>query len=95
MPGGYGNFDIYKATINEDGTLGEPENLGQKVNTEGQEMFPYISSNNTLYFSSNGHLGLGGMDVFYTRVIDGKMAPIRNVGIPINSNGDDFAFIIR
>jgi outer membrane protein OmpA-like peptidoglycan-associated protein len=75
--------------------LGEPENLGQKVNTEGQEMFPYISSNNTLYFSSNGHLGLGGMDVFYTRVIDGKMAPVRNVGIPINSNGDDFAFSIN
>ncbi|WP_431107937.1 OmpA family protein [Winogradskyella poriferorum] len=95
MPGGYGNFDLYKAAINEDGTLGEPENLGQKVNTEGQEMFPYISSNNTLYFSSNGHLGLGGMDVFYTKVIDGKMAPVRNVGIPINSNGDDFAFTIN
>jgi outer membrane protein OmpA-like peptidoglycan-associated protein/tetratricopeptide (TPR) repeat protein len=94
MPGGYGNFDIYKATINEDGSLGEPENLGQKVNTEGQEMFPYISSTNTLYFSSNGHLGLGGMDVFYTKEIDGKIAPIRNVGIPINSNADDFAFTI-
>ncbi|MCA0131178.1 OmpA family protein [Winogradskyella alexanderae] len=94
MPGGYGNFDIYKAPIKEDGTLGEPQNLGQKVNTEGQEMFPYISSNGTLYFSSNGHLGLGGMDVFYTKEIDGKMAPIRNVGIPINSNGDDFAFTI-
>lgn len=93
-PGGYGDFDIYKAAINEDGTLGEPQNLGQKVNTEGQEMFPYISSNNTLYFSSNSHLGLGGMDVFYTREIDGKMAPIRNVGIPINSNADDFAFSI-
>lgn len=95
MPGGYGNFDIYKTTINDDGTLGEPMNLGQKVNTEGQEMFPYISSNNTLYFSSNGHLGLGGMDVFHTKEIDGKMAPIRNVGIPINSNGDDFAFSIN
>ena len=95
MPGGYGNFDIYKAPINDDGTLGEPKNLGQKVNTEGQEMFPYISSNNTLYFSSNGHLGLGGMDVFHTKEIDGKMAPIRNVGIPINSNGDDFAFSIN
>jgi len=94
MPGGYGNFDIYKAVINEDGTLGEPENLGQKVNTEGQEMFPYISSNNTLYFSSNGHLGLGGLDVFYTKEIDGKLAPIRNLGIPINSNSDDFAFSI-
>ncbi|WP_417859799.1 OmpA family protein [Winogradskyella sediminis] len=94
MPGGYGNFDIYKAAINADGTLGDPENLGQKVNTEGQEMFPYISSNNTLYFSSNGHLGLGGLDVFYTKEIDGKLAPIRNVGIPINSNSDDFAFSI-
>ncbi|MBC2843997.1 OmpA family protein [Winogradskyella flava] len=94
MPGGYGQYDIYKATINDDGTIGEPQNLGQKVNTEGQEMFPFISSNNTLYFSSNGHLGLGGMDVFYTKEIDGKMAPIRNVGIPISSNADDFAFII-
>ncbi|WP_299128525.1 OmpA family protein [uncultured Winogradskyella sp.] len=94
MPGGYGNFDIYMAPIKANGTLGEPQNLGQKVNTEGQEMFPFISSNNTLYFSSNGHLGLGGMDVFYTKAIDGKMAPIRNVGIPINSNGDDFAFTI-
>ena len=94
MPGGYGNFDIYKASINGDGTLGEPVNLGQKVNTEGQEMFPYISSKNILYFSSNGHLGLGGMDVFYTKEVDGKLAPVRNVGIPINSNGDDFAFTI-
>ncbi|WP_179319037.1 OmpA family protein [Winogradskyella helgolandensis] len=94
MPEGFGGFDIYKAPINDDGTLGEAENLGQKVNTEGQEMFPYISSNNTLYFSSNGHLGLGGLDVFYTKVIDGKIAPVRNVGIPINSNADDFAFSI-
>ncbi|BAO75431.1 OmpA family protein [Winogradskyella sp. PG-2] len=94
MPGGYGDFDIYKAPINADGTLGEAVNMGQKVNTEGQEMFPYISSKNILYFSSDGHLGLGGLDVFYTKEIDGKMAPIRNVGIPINSNGDDFAFNI-
>ncbi|WP_298901353.1 OmpA family protein [uncultured Psychroserpens sp.] len=92
MPGGYGLFDIYKASINDDGSLGEPENMGQKVNTQGQEMFPYISSNNTLYFSSNGHLGLGNLDVFYTKEVDGKLAPIRNIGIPINSNADDFAF---
>ncbi|WP_460220233.1 OmpA family protein [Psychroserpens sp. MEBiC05023] len=92
MPGGYGLFDIYKASINDDGTLGEPENLGQKVNTQGQEMYPFISSNNTLYFSSNGHLGLGNLDVFYSKVVDGKMGPVRNVGIPINSNADDFAF---
>nr|WP_321233675.1 OmpA family protein [uncultured Psychroserpens sp.] len=92
MPGGYGLYDIYKASINDDGTLGEPTNLGQKVNTQGQEMFPYISSNNTLYFSSNGHLGLGNLDVFYSKVVDGKMGPVRNIGIPINSNADDFAF---
>lgn len=95
MPGGFGQFDIYKANIESNGQVGTPVNMGQKVNTEGHEMFPYISNNNTLYFSSIGHLGLGGMDVFYTKEIDGKMAPIRNVGIPINSNGDDFAFTIN
>jgi outer membrane protein OmpA-like peptidoglycan-associated protein/tetratricopeptide (TPR) repeat protein len=94
MPGGFGLFDIYKAPINEDGTIGTPLNLGQKVNTEGQEMFPYIGDDGTLYFSSNAHLGLGGLDVFITKEIDGRMAPIRNIGIPINSNSDDFAFSI-
>lgn len=92
MPGGYGLSDIYKAPVNDDGTVGEPINLGQKVNTEGQEKFPFISNNGTLYFSSDGHLGLGMLDVFYTKEIDGKMAPIRNAGIPVNSNADDFAF---
>jgi outer membrane protein OmpA-like peptidoglycan-associated protein/tetratricopeptide (TPR) repeat protein len=92
VPGGYGLFDIYKAPINEDGSVGEPVNLGQKVNTEGQEMFPFIGDDGTLYFSSNGHLGLGGLDVFFTKEIDGKLGPIRNIGIPINSNADDFAF---
>ena len=92
MPGGFGKYDIYKASIDGNGQVGTPVNMGQKVNTESHEMFPYISDNNTLYFSSTGHLGLGGMDVFYTKEIDGKMAPIRNVGIPINSNADDFAF---
>ena len=95
MPGGYGLFDIYKATINSDGSLGEPVNLGQKVNTQGQEMFPFSSNNGTLYFSSNGHLGLGNLDVFYTKEIDGKFTPIRNVGIPINSSADDFAFSLN
>ncbi len=94
MPGGFGMFDIYRATINEDGSLGEPENLGQKVNTHGQEMFPFVSSNNTLYFSSNGHLGLGNLDVFHTKLVDGKTGPVRNIGIPINSSADDFAFTI-
>ena len=93
MKGGYGLSDLYKVTVNSDGTFGKPENLGQKVNTEGREMFPHISENGTIFFSSDGHLGLGGLDVFFTKEIDGKMAPVRNIGIPINSNADDFAFV--
>ena len=93
--GGYGKFDIYSAPIDENGSVGDPTNLGQKLNTEGQEMFPFISSNNTLYFSSNGHLGLGGLDVFFAKVIDGKVGPVRNIGIPVNGNADDFAFSIN
>jgi len=95
MPGGYGLFDIYKVELNRNGSIGKLENLGQKINTEAQEMFPYISENNTLYFSSNGPLGLGGLDVFHTREVDGKYTPVRNIGIPINSAADDFAFTIN
>lgn len=94
MAGGMGQFDIYSAPINDDGSIGEATNLGQKLNTEGQEMFPFVSSDNTLYFSSDGHLGLGGMDVFFAKLVDGKVGPIRNVGIPVNGNADDFAFSI-
>ena len=90
--GGSGGFDIYSAPIDENGSVGEATNLGQKLNTEGQEMFPFISSNNTLYFSSNGHLGLGGLDLFFAKIVDGKVGPVRNIGIPVNSSFDDFAF---
>ncbi|MDA7825154.1 OmpA family protein [bacterium] len=90
--GGSGGFDIYSAPIDENGSVGEATNMGQKLNTEGQEMFPFIGSNNTLYFSSNGHLGLGGLDVFFAKIIDGKVGPVRNIGIPVNSAFDDFAF---
>ena len=92
---GYGNFDIYSAAIDENGSVGEATNLGQKLNTEGQEMFPFISANNTLYFSSNGHLGLGGLDVFFAKIVDEKVGPVRNIGIPVNGNADDFAFSIN
>ncbi len=90
--GGFGQYDIYSAPIDTDGSVGEATNMGQKLNTEGQEMFPFISSSNTLYFSSNGHLGLGGMDVFFAKLVDGKVGPVRNIGIPVNGNADDFAF---
>ncbi len=92
MPGGFGNYDIYKSELKEDGTIGSPVNLGQKINTEEQEVFPHMCCDNTLYFSSNGHLGLGGLDVFYSKNIDNKWSNVRNVGIPVNSNSDDFAF---
>ena len=49
-------------------------------------MFPFISANNTLYFSSNGHLGLGGLDVFFAKIVDGKVGPVRNIGIPVNGD---------
>ncbi|WP_452229024.1 OmpA family protein [Lacinutrix sp. MEBiC02404] len=91
MKGGHGKYDIYKASINGDGTYGEAENLGDTVNTEGQEMFPFISDNGTLYFSSNGHLGIGGLDVFYTN----ESGKVVNAGIPVNSNADDLAFSIN
>ena len=92
MPGGFGNYDIYKSEIKEDGGLGKPINLGQQINTEEQEVFPHMCCDDTLYFSSNGHLGLGGLDVFYSKNVDGKWSNVRNVGLPVNSNSDDFAF---
>ena len=94
-PGGFGNFDIYRGDIDTNGDVKNVENLGQKINTEGQEMFPFIGNENNLYFSSDSQLGLGGLDVFFTKEVDGKWASARNVGIPVNSNADDFAFSIN
>ncbi|CAM1358890.1 OmpA family protein [Tenacibaculum xiamenense] len=94
MPGGYGETDLYQVSISEDGTFGEPENLGKDINTEGREMFPYIGSNNRLYFASDGHLGLGALDVFESKLGGlGYEAPV-NLGAPINGPLDDFGFII-
>ena len=95
MPGGFGLYDLYKAEIKDDGSLGKVENLGQKINTEGQEAFPFLTSEKILYFSSDGHLGLGGLDVFYSKNVDDKWSNSKNVGIPVNSGADDFAFMIK
>lgn len=92
MPGGLGQSDLYKVAINDDGTFGEPENLGGDINTEGREFFPYVSSNNTLYFSSDGHLGIGGLDVFASKIKGDSYGAVRNLGTPLNSNSDDFSF---
>lgn len=95
MPGTKGLSDIFKVAILSDGSFGEPINLGDKINTEARETFPFISNNNELYFASDGHPGLGGLDVFVTQLNeDGSHGKIKNVGTPVNSNADDFAFIM-
>jgi outer membrane protein OmpA-like peptidoglycan-associated protein/tetratricopeptide (TPR) repeat protein len=92
MPGGLGQSDLYKVAINSDGSFGEPENLGGDINTEGREFFPFASSNNTIYFSSDGHLGIGGLDVFAAKIDGNSFGAVRNLGTPLNSNSDDFSF---
>lgn len=96
MPGGFGNSDIYEATIAEDGTLGDPRNLGENINTEGRESFPFVSKSGDFYFASDGHIGLGGLDLFVTTInVAGKVGPVINLGEPANTPQDDFAFIIN
>lgn len=94
MPGSYGQSDLYKVSINTDGSFGQPENLGNTINTEGKETFPFISADNELYFSSDGHPGLGGLDVFVSKMENNIFKASTNVGAPINSRMDDFAFLI-
>ncbi len=96
MPGGIGGSDIYKMAINEDGTFGKAENLGERINTEGQEMFPWMTSEGLLFFASDGHLGLGGLDVFVMLPKkDGSFKKLMNVGKPVNTPKDDFALIMN
>jgi tetratricopeptide (TPR) repeat protein len=90
MPGSIGGVDIWKVAVSETGSYGTPENLGKKVNTEGNESFPFITSENVLYFSSDAKQGLGAMDV-YSIDLKGN-AEAKNVGKPVNSEKDDFAF---
>lgn len=93
-PGTLGQSDIYKISINADGTFGNPENLGKTINTEGKETYPFVSDEKELYFSSDGHPGLGGLDIFKSRIEDGSFSKPLNVGEPINGRKDDFAFMI-
>lgn len=95
MPGGFGGADIYKVAINGNDSYGSPENLGTTINTEGRESFPFISHDNTLYFASDGHLGLGGLDVFESKLVDNTFSKPENLAKPINSPKDDFSFIVN
>jgi len=94
MPGSIGKTDIFYVTIEGKNKYGNPINLGSTINTEGREMFPYISEDNTLYFSSDGHFGLGALDVFSSKLTDQGFTTPKNLKAPVNSELDDFSFII-
>ena len=89
MPGGYGGLDIWRIAINErTGTL---ENMGPQINTPGNESFPYSRTDSLLYFSSDGHPGFGGLDIFKAKLnTTGDYWSVENMGLPMNSQGDDF-----
>ncbi|NND63865.1 MAG: OmpA family protein [Flavobacteriaceae bacterium] len=96
MKGSIGMSDLWYVNLMEDGTYGDPVNLGPTVNTEARETFPFISEANNLYFSSDGRSGLGGLDIFTTTLnSNGKAGEITNLGEPANSSKDDFGFIIK
>jgi outer membrane protein OmpA-like peptidoglycan-associated protein len=98
MPGSLGQSDIFVVDVNEDGSLGTPENLGPSINTEGQESFPFLNTNGDLFYASTGLPGLGGLDVFKSEALDNKRSgvnryfTVENVGKPVNSSSDDFAY---
>ncbi len=94
MPGTYGATDIYKVDILGNNHYSEPQNLGNQINTEGREMFPYVGIDNTLYFSSDGHLGLGNLDIFEVPILQEGFGTVKNLEKPFNSPLDDFAFFI-
>ena len=96
MPGTIGQSDIFKVKVNEDGSFGTPENLGNAINTEGRETFPFVTDENELYFASDGHPGLGGLDIFVSKVnAEGNsIGEIQNLGDGANSPKDDFAYLI-
>ncbi|MFB9055619.1 OmpA family protein [Mariniflexile ostreae] len=93
-PGGFGQTDIYEVDILENNKYSLPRNLGNSINTPGREMFPFVSKDSTFYFSSDGHLNLGFLDIFKSDFIKDATAEVENLGAPYNSGFDDFAFYI-
>lgn len=94
MPGGLGENDIYKVT-KEDGQWGEPENLGEEINTPGNDLYPYVHNDGTLYFSSDSRVGLGGLDIFKARMDETDTWMVENMRPPINSPEDDFGIVFE
>ncbi|MEH0158570.1 OmpA family protein [Limibacter armeniacum] len=93
-PGGYGGVDIYRATKDYKGEWGNVRNMGSKINSRGNEMFPYVSKDGKLYYSSDGLPGLGGLDLFVATRKDGKIS-VKNMGAPFNSPADDFGISFK
>lgn len=93
MPWGYGGMDIYASKFTN-GNWSVARNLGSQINTNGNELFPFIQNDSVLYFSSDGHLGMGGLDIFQSVLNDDKWTQPENLGYPVNSSRDDFGFII-
>ena len=94
MPGSIGSYDIYYVEIMDDGSFGEPINMGAKINTKYREQFPFISQDSTIYFSSNGKQGFGGLDVFSSAHRDYEYAEALNLGETLNGPYDEFAFVM-
>jgi len=94
MPSSMGSFDIFYVDILDNGSFGEPINLGAAINTNHREQFPYIATDSTLYFASNGKQGLGGLDIFSSKFEDNSYLEALNIGETINSETDDFAFVV-
>lgn len=96
MPGGFGGSDLYKSTRNAGGTWSKAENLGNKINTESDELFPFIEeTSQKLYFSSNGRFGLGGLDVFVADLSGSIVGNVQNAGFPLNTVADDYAVVVN
>ena len=93
-PQGFGNKDIYVAHKNPDGSWGNPENLGPEINTDGYDGFPALGADGRLYFASDGHLGMGGLDVFAATWETNRWVNPQNLQAPINSPADDFGLIL-
>jgi len=93
MPGGKGGVDIWYSELQGDGSWGSPQNAGDAINTDADEMFPGVDGG-TLYFSSNGHIGMGGLDIFKTTGQKASFTKPVNLGYPLNSASDDFAYVV-
>ena len=94
LPEGEGDYDIFMATrASVDGAFGKAVNLGKNINTEGREVYPTLRNDNTLYFSSTGHFGMGGLDLFVSEQVNGKWSEAQNLGYPINTTYDEIGIL--